>query len=41
MSVDDNVNTSLCNAVSSECGVTYIEIHLVYIGPCSIVIVEE
>ena len=24
MSVDDNVNTSLCNAVSSKCGVAYL-----------------
>jgi len=28
MSVDDNVNTSLCNAVSSVCGVAYIKVHV-------------
>jgi hypothetical protein len=28
MRVDDNVNTSLCNAVSSICGMAYIKVHV-------------
>jgi hypothetical protein len=28
MNVDDNVNVSLCNVVSSICGVAYIKIHV-------------